>query len=69
MHLTTQAPLRQDTGEFYKEPMFYAMGHFSKFIGPASRRTHSSVFGTEAIKVTAVHNAEDKTSTVVLLNT
>ncbi|XP_054283531.1 putative glucosylceramidase 4 [Macrosteles quadrilineatus] len=26
------------TGEFYKQPMFYALGHFSKFIPPGSKR-------------------------------
>uniref|UniRef100_A0A914VEJ8 Glucosylceramidase n=1 Tax=Plectus sambesii TaxID=2011161 RepID=A0A914VEJ8_9BILA len=34
------APIIIDSskGEFYKEPMFYAMGHFSKFIRPNSVR-------------------------------
>nr|CAH7746783.1 unnamed protein product [Callosobruchus chinensis] len=27
-----------EAGEFYKQPMFYAMGHFSKFIPPGSYR-------------------------------
>ncbi|KAH3697023.1 lysosomal acid glucosylceramidase-like [Dreissena polymorpha] len=26
-----------DKGEFYKQPMFYAMGHFSKFVRPGSK--------------------------------
>ena len=30
------------TGEFYKQPMFYILGHFSKFIPPGSRVMQSS---------------------------
>ncbi|KAG7379404.1 hypothetical protein PHYPSEUDO_008666 [Phytophthora pseudosyringae] len=28
----------QDGAEFYKQPMFYIMGHFSKFVPPGSKR-------------------------------
>nr|CAI5838242.1 unnamed protein product [Callosobruchus analis] len=27
-----------EAGEFYKQPMYYAMGHFSKFVPPGSQR-------------------------------
>uniref|UniRef100_A0A1B6LQ32 Glucosylceramidase n=2 Tax=Graphocephala atropunctata TaxID=36148 RepID=A0A1B6LQ32_9HEMI len=30
--------VNETSGEFYKNPMFYALGHFSKFIPPGSRR-------------------------------
>ncbi|KAH7719580.1 O-glycosyl hydrolase family 30 protein [Aphelenchoides avenae] len=30
--------------EFYKQPMFYFMGHFSKFVRPGSKRIQSTVF-------------------------
>uniref|UniRef100_A0A915LFT7 Glucosylceramidase n=1 Tax=Meloidogyne javanica TaxID=6303 RepID=A0A915LFT7_MELJA len=30
--------------EFYKQPMFYFIGHFSKFIPPGSVRINSSLF-------------------------
>lgn len=29
-----------EKGEFYKQPMFYAMGHVSKFVPRGSRRIH-----------------------------
>lgn len=29
-----------DKQEFYKQPMFYALGHFSKFITEGSKRVH-----------------------------
>jgi len=58
----------KENGVFYKEPMFYAMGHFSKFVTRGSRRTYSSVTGSDVFRVTAFHNPEDNTSVVVLLN-
>ncbi|XP_046683565.1 lysosomal acid glucosylceramidase-like isoform X3 [Homalodisca vitripennis] len=30
--------VNKTSGEFYKNPMFYALGHFSKFIPPGSKR-------------------------------
>ncbi|XP_063590816.1 putative glucosylceramidase 3 [Penaeus indicus] len=60
--------INKETGEFYKEPMFYAMGHFSKFISPGSRRTYTNIFGSEQVKATAVHNSQDDTTTVVIIN-
>ncbi|KAF8357322.1 hypothetical protein PRIPAC_92317, partial [Pristionchus pacificus] len=32
------APIVVDGEEFYKQPMYYAMAHFSKFLKPGSRR-------------------------------
>lgn len=34
--------VNQTSGEFYKQPTFYAMGHFSKFLHPGSRRVQVS---------------------------
>lgn len=31
--------------EFYKQPTFYVMGHFSKFIVPGSKRIDSTIIG------------------------
>lgn len=31
--------------EFYKQPMFYVLGHFSKFILPGSQRIDSTITG------------------------
>ncbi|GBP43697.1 Glucosylceramidase [Eumeta japonica] len=38
--------------EFYKQPMFYALGHFSKFVTPGSRRvkvTRNSLFSLDNV--------------------
>lgn len=34
--------VNQTSGEFYKQPMFYAMGHFSKFVQPKSKKVKVS---------------------------
>lgn len=34
--------VNQTSGEFYKQPVFYAMGHFSKFVQPNSKKVHVS---------------------------
>ncbi|VEN46551.1 unnamed protein product, partial [Callosobruchus maculatus] len=36
-----------EAGEFYKQPMFYAMGHFSKFIPPGSHRIETQYSGKD----------------------
>ncbi|KAJ8963243.1 hypothetical protein NQ318_018709 [Aromia moschata] len=33
--------------EFYKQPMFYVMGHFSKFLRPGSVRIETTISGTQ----------------------
>nr|UVJ88517.1 glucocerebrosidase 4 [Nilaparvata lugens] len=42
MGFTCDAPviINHQSDEFYKQPMFYAMGHFSKFLQPASLLIH-----------------------------
>ncbi|KAK7070253.1 hypothetical protein SK128_023713 [Halocaridina rubra] len=43
--------------EFYKQPTYYVMGHFSKFIQEGAIRVFSSVAGTETpLKSTAFHD-------------
>lgn len=39
------------SGEFYKQPMFYAMAHFSKFVTPGSVRINHEVTGITSNKV------------------
>lgn len=34
--------VNRTSGEFYKQPMFYAMGHFSKFVQPESKKVKVS---------------------------
>ena len=40
--------------EFYKQPMFYAMGHFSKFIRPGSKRLAFSTSAPSDLEVEAL---------------
>ena len=40
-------------GEFYKQPMFYAIGHFSKFVPRGSRRIKVSLT-TEYAKMDSI---------------
>jgi len=56
------------SGEFYKQPMFYALGHFSKFLPPKSYRigVKSSVPSPQ-VELTAFTNA-DGYKTVILMN-
>lgn len=45
LNLPTDAAVIVNTtnGEFYKNPIFYALGHFSKFIPPGARRVHVQI--------------------------
>ncbi|XP_042865789.1 putative glucosylceramidase 4 [Penaeus japonicus] len=61
--------INKENGEFYKQPMFYALGHFSKFLVPGSRRISASVSSpSDSVSATAFHNPADDTSVVVILN-
>uniref|UniRef100_A0A1I7XHV7 Glucosylceramidase n=1 Tax=Heterorhabditis bacteriophora TaxID=37862 RepID=A0A1I7XHV7_HETBA len=58
--------VNRTANEFYKQPMFYAMGHFSKFVPRGAVRVNSKVTGTALIETTAViHNGR---RSLVLLN-
>lgn len=35
--------INQTNGEFYKQPIFYAIGHFSKFIPPGSKKINVTI--------------------------
>lgn len=52
--------------EFYKQPMFYAMGHFSKFVPEGSYRIDVQVTG-KGIKACGFKTPEDNI-VLVLLN-
>ncbi|KAK7486771.1 hypothetical protein BaRGS_00021918 [Batillaria attramentaria] len=57
-------------GEFYKQPMFYILGHFSKFLKPDSKYvglSRSSTLVPDVLDVAFVR--PDGTLVVVLLNT
>lgn len=55
--------------EYYKQPIFYVLGHFSKFIPPGSVRISASLkgFNSNAIKMVAFL-CPDNTITVVFYN-
>lgn len=45
LQMAQEAPIivNTTTGEFYKQPFYYALGHFSKFIYPGSVRVGLTV--------------------------
>ncbi|XP_045599901.1 putative glucosylceramidase 3 isoform X2 [Procambarus clarkii] len=56
-----------EAGEFYKQPMFYALGHFSKFVLPGAERITSST--TQTTLESVAFNDPSGRGVVVLLNT
>ncbi|KAB7494900.1 putative glucosylceramidase 3 [Armadillidium nasatum] len=56
--------------EFYKQPMFYAMGHFSKFIKRGSKRLASTISGknSENLQVAAFRLTDPNSYAFVVLN-
>ncbi|KAK7085855.1 hypothetical protein SK128_008436 [Halocaridina rubra] len=53
--------------EFYKNPMFYAMGHFSKFVKEGAVRLDLSSNDSHNLDATAFQN-EDGSTVIVILN-
>lgn len=55
------------SGEFYKQPIFYALGHFSKFVTPGSvrigtKRVHSNPY----VRLLAFKRPDNSTMIVIL---
>lgn len=52
INFTADAPvvISEDKTEFYKQPMFYALGHFSKFVIPGSVRINAKYQFTSSNK-------------------
>lgn len=74
MNNTIEAAIILNTttnNEFYKQPIFYVLGHFSKFIPPGSVRIESTLSGSQIgtlyIKVIAFL-CPDNTVTIILYN-
>ena len=59
----------QETDTFYKQPMFYAMGHFSKFIVPGARNVYASTSGDSSSIRTAAFVNPDGVGVAIVLNT
>lgn len=58
--------ISEDGKEFYKQPMFYALGHFSKFIVPGSVRLKTTFVGDDIRAVAFLR--PDNIKAVVILN-
>ncbi|XP_050402562.1 lysosomal acid glucosylceramidase isoform X2 [Patella vulgata] len=56
-----------DKREFYKQPMFYALGHFSKFVLPGSKRVDIKQNGISSLEL-AAFILPDSSKVVVVLN-
>lgn len=53
----------------YKQPMFYALAHFSKFIPPGSMRIQSNLYGNSNPDILALaFKRPDKKITIVVHN-
>ncbi|PIC31201.1 hypothetical protein B9Z55_011974 [Caenorhabditis nigoni] len=52
--------------EFYKQPMFYALGHFSKFLPRGSTRVFTKVDGNLAVSAVSVVIEGGQRATVIL---
>ncbi|CAH0595440.1 unnamed protein product [Chrysodeixis includens] len=59
--------INAQAGEFYKQPMFYAIGHFSKFVPRGSRRISATVESKTDVQNLAFLTP-DNTIVMVLLN-
>ncbi|XP_049820602.1 putative glucosylceramidase 4 [Aethina tumida] len=57
--------VNNSTGEFYKQPMFYALGHFSKFLLPGSIVLDTDVTSEFAIKSVAVLRPDNLTAIII----
>ncbi|XP_045599905.2 lysosomal acid glucosylceramidase [Procambarus clarkii] len=64
-HGSLDAPIIVDVnaGEFYKQPMFYGLGHFSKFVVPDAKRIYSA---TSSVDVETVAFTDPSGRTVVV---
>ncbi|XP_032682320.1 lysosomal acid glucosylceramidase-like [Odontomachus brunneus] len=52
--------------EFYKQPMFYVLGHFSKYVPPGSVRISSTLARSEGIDSVAFFTPDNATVLVIL---
>ncbi|XP_076033784.1 lysosomal acid glucosylceramidase-like [Oratosquilla oratoria] len=57
-----------DNDEFYKNPMYYALGHFSKFVPEGSRRNRMKNLDEDDLVETAAFTTPDGTHVLVVLN-
>lgn len=61
--------VNKTSGEYYKQPFFYALGHFSKFLSPDSHRIGVQIYDptpSTALEVTAFTRPDNSTVVIVL---
>ena len=69
--LTADAPVisNPEKKEYYKQPSFYGLGHFAKFIAPGSAHLeHNQSMQSDQLLITVAHRP-DGGVVVVVLNT
>uniref|UniRef100_A0A6P7FTB9 Glucosylceramidase n=2 Tax=Diabrotica virgifera virgifera TaxID=50390 RepID=A0A6P7FTB9_DIAVI len=59
--------VNKTAGEFYKQPMFYIMGHFSKFVPPGSKFLEVSQY--DSAKTTVAFRRPDGGIAILIANT
>ena len=62
-----EAPIivNERTNEFYKQPMFYALAHFSKFVVPGSRRIAYRISSDAVIECVAFLRPDNLVAIVI----
>lgn len=60
--------INAEADEFYKQPTFYAMGHFSKFVVEGAVREYSSVSGSDSESFESVAFHDPSGATVIVLH-
>ncbi|XP_066985550.1 lysosomal acid glucosylceramidase-like [Macrobrachium rosenbergii] len=58
--------VNETADEFYKNPMFYAMGHFSKFVQEGAQRVELTPVNQVSLKTVAFRNSDNSVAIVVL---
>lgn len=56
----------KEADEFYKNPMFYAMGHFSKFVKEGATKLGLASEDPKKLDATAFRNPDGSTAVVIL---
>ncbi|XP_072391059.1 lysosomal acid glucosylceramidase-like [Diabrotica undecimpunctata] len=62
------APILNNGTEFYKQPLYYAIGHFSKFVPPGSIRIYSSQCNENELVTQVAFERPDGGIVVIILN-
>ncbi|CAL4090866.1 unnamed protein product, partial [Meganyctiphanes norvegica] len=58
--------VNKESDEFYKNPMYYALGHFSKFVRPGAKRVGLNPTHQSHMHATAFKNTDNSIAVVIL---